>query len=85
MSDPNLSAGDIAGRFPALSRREAEVCSLLGYRLTTSEIAASLAINPRTVEKHIENIFEKLSVQSREQLRLRLGVLPPLVERHSEA
>ncbi len=68
---------EIAARFPQLSYREAEVCSLVARRLSTSEIARCLAVRPRTVEKHLENVFSKLDVQSREQLRFHLGVIPP--------
>ena len=71
--DSYLSAQGIAERFHALSRREAELCSLLARRLDTAEIAASLFVSHRTVEKHIENIFEKLEVRSRDQLRQKLG------------
>ena len=74
--DRQFSAEGIAERFAPLSPREAEVCSLLSSRLNTAEIAARLFISPRTVERHVENIFEKLDVRSREQLRFRLGVLP---------
>ncbi len=75
--DPTLSAQQIAEKFSSLSSREVEVCSLVARRLLTSEIAASLSISRRTVEKHLESIFDKLDVQSREQLRWRLGVTPP--------
>jgi DNA-binding CsgD family transcriptional regulator len=74
--DPTLSAEGIAERFGALSRREAEICSLVAFRLNTAEIAARLFISRRTVENHLANIFDKLDVRSREQLRFRLGVLP---------
>ncbi len=74
--DPILTAEEIARRFRVFSRREAEVCSLVARRLNTAEIAACLFISPRTVEKHIESIFDKLEVRSREQLRWRLGALP---------
>lgn len=76
--NPKLSAEAIAERFPLLSRREAEVSSLIACRLNTAEIATNLFISRRTVEKHIESIFEKLDVRSREQLRWRLGVTPPI-------
>ncbi len=72
------SARGIAERFRSLSRREAEVCSLVARRLSTAEIAAFLFISPRTVEKHVEMIFDKLDARSREQLRWRLGVFPNL-------
>lgn len=74
---PALLVDGIATKFRTLSRREAEVCSLVAHRLDTSEIAECLSISRRTVEKHLEKIFQKLSVQSRGQLRRRLGVLPP--------
>ena len=74
---PALSTREIAKRFPSLSQSQALVCSLVSSRLTTSEIATCLSISRRTVEKHLENVFKKLCVRSREQLRSRLGVLPP--------
>lgn len=74
--DSTLSAERIAERF-SLSRCEAEVCFLVASRLNTAEIATYLFISRRTVEKHIESIFEKLDVRSREQLRWKLGVTPP--------
>ncbi len=72
--DTTLSSKAIAKNFPLLSRREIEVCYLVGRRLSTSEIALCLSINNRTVEKHLEGIFKKLQVRSREQLRGRLGI-----------
>jgi Bacterial regulatory proteins, luxR family len=71
---PALAAQTIAEKFCSLSRREAEVCSLVACRFNTAEIAISLFISRRTVEKHLEVIFDKLDVRSREQLRWRLGV-----------
>lgn len=75
--DPALSPQGVAERFHSLSRRETEICSLLARRLNASEIASCLFIGRRTVETHVANIFEKLDVRSREQLRWRLGVAPP--------
>ena len=66
-----------ADRFYWLSPREVEICSLLARRLTTEEIATTLVISRRTVEKHVENIFEKLGVRSREQLRWVVAAMPP--------
>jgi DNA-binding CsgD family transcriptional regulator len=74
LAGPALSVQAITERFHSLSRREAELCCLLARRLNTAEIGAYLFISPRTVERHIENIFEKLDVRSREQLRTTLGV-----------
>jgi len=76
-ADPLLSAHEIAEKFPRLSPREAEVCAHVALRLNRSEISTCLCISPRTVEKHIESIFDKLDIRSREQLRWRLGVFSP--------
>ena len=75
--DPTLSAKAIGKRFSSLSRREVDVCCLIARRFTTSEIAMCLSISPRTVEKHLESVFRKLDVHSREHLRSGLGVRPP--------
>jgi len=81
-ADTTFSARRIAKRFHTLSRRQAEVCCLVASRLNTSEIAQCLSISQRTVEKHLENIFEKLGVRSRQQLRYRLGVQLPTTSWH---
>jgi DNA-binding NarL/FixJ family response regulator len=75
-TDPAFSTESIAERFRSLSRREAEVCSLVARRFNTAEVATYLFISCRTVEKHIESIFDKLEARSREQLRWKLGVTP---------
>ncbi len=76
-TDPACSTQGIKDRFGSLSRREAEVSSLVARRFNTSEIAACLFISRRTVERHLDNIFDKMDVRSREQLRRRLGVTSP--------
>jgi DNA-binding NarL/FixJ family response regulator len=50
-----------------LTRRELEVLRLLGSGKRAPEIAAELAISPKTVSSHIQNIFRKLDVHSRAQ------------------
>ncbi len=54
-----------AGPLSALSARELEVAQLVEQRLTNREIAEHLVLSPRTVEHHIEHIFDKLGVDSR--------------------
>jgi DNA-binding CsgD family transcriptional regulator len=76
--DSTLPFEGIPETFPLLSRREAEVCSLVLRRFNTAEIASCLFISRRTAEKHIENIFEKLGVRSRQQLRRQLGMAPSM-------
>lgn len=48
-----------------LSRREREVACWVGEGKSNAQIAAILGISPRTVQKHIENIFARLNVESR--------------------
>jgi DNA-binding CsgD family transcriptional regulator len=77
-TDPVRITKSLSTRFPSLSRREIQVCALVVGRLSTSEIATCLSIGDRTVEKHLENVFKKLDVQSREELRFKMGVQLPL-------
>jgi len=51
-----------------LTPREQEICSLLAYGHTNSEIAEKLFISERTVETHRSNIFSKLDLKNRAQL-----------------
>ena len=48
-----------------LSARELEVLRLIGQGLPNKEIATRLGISQRTVEGHLNNIFDKLGVASR--------------------
>ena len=56
-----------------LSNRQLEVCNWICNGKTNAEIAGILGISPRTVQKHIENIFEKLGVESRMALTVFLN------------
>lgn len=51
-----------------LSKREAEVLPYLLDGKTSPEIATMLGISPRTVEKHVASILEKLGVENRRAL-----------------
>lgn len=48
-----------------LTPRECEVIRWLSCGKTDAEIAALLAISPRTVQKHLEHIYVKLGVETR--------------------
>ncbi|MEM7010176.1 MAG: helix-turn-helix transcriptional regulator [Verrucomicrobiota bacterium] len=48
-----------------LTKRQLEILKWIAEGKSNSEIAIILEISPRTVEKHCENIFEKLGVDSR--------------------
>ncbi len=56
---PEASGGD------GLSSREMEVLALLAHGRTSREIAGALVLSPRTVERHISNIYAKAGVHSR--------------------
>ncbi len=49
----------------ALSAREAEVLSWVAQGKTNAEISRILGISARTVQKHLEHIFDKLGVENR--------------------
>lgn len=55
-----------------LTNREAELAVQIGKGLSNAEIAAELNMSETTVKKHISNIFEKLEVTKREQIREKL-------------
>jgi DNA-binding CsgD family transcriptional regulator len=48
-----------------LTEREREVLTLVAAGKTNNEIATLLAISARTVQKHLEHIFQKLGVETR--------------------
>jgi DNA-binding CsgD family transcriptional regulator len=48
-----------------VSGREREVLALVADGKTNAEIASVLAISPRTVQKHLEHVFQKLGVETR--------------------
>lgn len=49
----------------ALTPRECEVMRCVADGLTNHEIAAALVVEPSTVRKHLEHVYEKLGVHSR--------------------
>lgn len=48
-----------------LTRREAEVLLWVSYGKTNKTVSEILAISPRTVNKHLEQVFRKLGVETR--------------------
>ena len=62
----------VAAKDFGLSKRQLEVARWIGEGKSNAEIALILGISPRTVQKHIENIFEKMDVQNRVAIARRL-------------
>lgn len=63
----------------ALTSREREVVRLVARGLANKEIAGQLGISPRTVEGHLNHVFEKVGAASRSAL-VRLAMVHGLVD-----
>jgi len=61
---------DIRKKWNSLSKREREILRLLGMSATNKFISKELQITPKTVEKHLERIYQKLGVTSRSEAAL---------------
>ena len=63
-----------------LTAREAEVVKLIAEGCSSKEIASLLVISTKTVERHRENILQKLDMRDRTQLTryaIKTGLLEP--------
>jgi DNA-binding CsgD family transcriptional regulator len=68
-----------------LTRQERRVVEMVVRGLTNSEVAARLFVSEKTVETHLGNVYEKLSVRGRSQLIARFFqtvYLPDLSDAH---
>lgn len=67
-SGPGVSADGLRGAAPdlGLSAREAEIMSLIADGETNGEIAARLFLAEKTVKNHVNRIYSKLGVGSRD-------------------
>jgi DNA-binding CsgD family transcriptional regulator len=68
----------------ALTRREHEVLVLVAEGKTNPEIGARLAISGRTVQKHLEHVYEKLQVRTRTAAAMKLAALTQPAEERSD-
>jgi DNA-binding CsgD family transcriptional regulator len=55
-----------------LTAQELQVSLLLAGGRTTREAAAALFLSPKTIEYHLRNVYRKLGIRSREELRAEL-------------
>jgi len=60
--------GDEAAPFEVLTPRELEVLKLIAEAQTSKEIAEELVISVKTVERHRQNILDKLGMRDRVEL-----------------
>jgi DNA-binding NarL/FixJ family response regulator len=68
------------GQFDVLTTREVQVLKLIAEARTSKEIAADLVISVKTVERHRQNILEKLGMSDRVELTryaIRRGLIQP--------
>jgi DNA-binding NarL/FixJ family response regulator len=66
LAQNNLRNGETARlQAAALTQRESEVLSWVAKGKTNRDIAEILGMSPRTVNKHLEHIFDKLGVETR--------------------
>jgi two-component system, NarL family, response regulator NreC len=75
--NPERTADDKV-KLDGLTERECEVLTHLAEGASNDEIAASLVISPKTVERHRENIMRKLNLHSRSELvryAIRKGII----------
>lgn len=62
--NPRVDAARLQQRLK-LTEREAEVLLWISYGKSNADISEVLTVSPRTVQKHLERIFEKLGVETR--------------------
>jgi ATP/maltotriose-dependent transcriptional regulator MalT len=64
-------------RLQALTEREQVVARMVASGMTNREVAADLYLSVKAIEYHLGNIFDKLDIRSRRELRALVGSEPP--------
>jgi DNA-binding NarL/FixJ family response regulator len=75
-----VERGGDGGQFDVLTPRELEVLKLIAEARTSKEIAQELFISIKTVERHRQNILDKLGMRDRVELTryaIRRGLIQP--------
>jgi DNA-binding CsgD family transcriptional regulator len=67
------SESDAFRRRYRLTKREAQVAELVLHGYKNADIGSALGISPTTVKRHLTRIFDKVGVNSRSQLQMRLA------------
>jgi DNA-binding CsgD family transcriptional regulator len=57
-----------------LTEREREIAFLAANGLTGRQIAEQLFLSPRTVNNHLQHVYDKLGTRGRAELRSALGI-----------
>jgi DNA-binding CsgD family transcriptional regulator len=79
MAVPSTSRGSESQRAVRLTNTEVRVLSLIAQGHSSQEAADKLYVSKRTVDFHLQNVYQKLEVKNRVQaLRAasRLGLIP---------
>ncbi len=79
----NADAEHSHPRFNELSPREQEVLALLVQGMSDQEIAQALFLSVRTIQSHLNHLYEKLNVHTRTEaavVALRAGWFPPSLD-----
>lgn len=69
-------AGDDAG-FADLTPHERKVAAMVAQGMTNREAAAALFLSPKTIERHLSQIYRTLGVRSRTELSSRWATFSP--------
>ncbi len=80
VSDYVQRGGENEQHFEVLTRRELEVLKLIAEAYTSKQIADQLFISAKTVDRHRQNILDKLGMRDRVELTryaIRRGLIQP--------